>query len=272
MLATFHETLPASGQTLDRYMLETIHVRLALSSQHRPEALQVQVWTNLPTRYSSADTWYAVDMAYTHTTTEGHRQFELDLKPTSPGEFELTYRVCHRDRPNSPAWLGQPHDNVRLHIAPPARDMDWTQGPNHVEILPGVFVGNFISASRAETLGFDAVLNMAEELDLSLPPEGAIAYRKLSCRDGALHPIPETSIQSAIAWIDEQLTQGKQRILVHCRAGIGRSGSIGVAYCYRHHPDWSYQQAVDYVWSKKPDVYPHNQLQSSLEKLFPRTS
>lgn len=270
MLATFHEALPALGHWLGRYMLETIHVRLILRPHCPIEELQVQVWTNLPTRYNSADTWYAIDLPHTHKTAEGYAQFEQDLKPTSPGEFELTYRICHRDRPDSPQWLSHPHDSVRLHIAPPARDMDWTQGPNHVEIMPGVFVGNFISASQAEALGFDAVLNMAEELDLSLLPEGAIAYRKLSCRDGALHPIPETLIQRAIAWIDEQLAQGKQRLLVHCRAGIGRSGSIGVAYCYRHHPDWSYQQTVDYVWSKKPDVYPHHQLQSSLEKLFPR--
>lgn len=271
MLATEHHAVPALGQTLDRYMLETIHIRLTLASQHAPPELRVQVWTNLPTRYSSADSWYAIDLPHTRSTAEGHQQFEQDLKPVSPGRFALTYRVGHRDRPYAPQWLGDPDHNVRLHIAPPASDMDWTQGPNHVEIMPGVFVGNFISASQAETLGFDAVLNMAEELDLSLPAEGAIAYCKLSCRDGALHPIPEKTIQRAIAWIDEQLAQGKQRLLVHCRAGIGRSGSIGVAYCYRHHPDWSYQQTVDYVWRKKPDVYPHNQLEASLEKLFPRS-
>ena len=271
MLATDHYAVPALGQTLDRYMLETIHLCLTLATPLPVAKLRVQAWTNLPTRYSHTDSWYAIELPHTRTTAEGHLQFEQDLKPASPGEFELTYRVNQGDHPNALQWLGQPHHNVRLHIAPPASDMDWTQGPNHIEIMPGVFVGNFISASQAEALGFDAVLNMAEELDLSLSPTGAIAYRKLSCRDGALHPIPEASIQSAIAWIDEQLAQGKQRILVHCRAGIGRSGSIGVAYCYRHHPHWSYQQAVDYVWRYKPDVYPHHQLQTSLEKLFPRS-
>jgi len=270
MLATYHDAVPALGQILDRYMLETIHVRLMLSGPELPAELRVQAWTNLPTRYNSATSWYAIDLSYAGTTAAGLYQFEQDLQPASPGDFELTYRVFHRDRPAPPQWLGHPDNNVRLHIAPPAKEMDWTQGPNHVEMMPGVFVGNFISASQAAALGFDAVLNMAEELDLSLPPQGAIAYRKLSCRDGALHPIPEAFIQAAIAWIDEQLAQGKQRILVHCRAGIGRSGSIGVAYCYRHHPHWSYQQTMDYVWSKKPDIYPHNQLQTSLEKLFPR--
>lgn len=270
MLAHCLTLVPPLKQTLNRYMLETIGVQLVIASDHPPEALKVQVWTNAPTRFNGDGAWYAIDILLVGTPAAGHYRFAGELRPTSPGEFELTYRICHRDRPDQPQWLGHAHDNVRLEIAPPAPDMDWTQGPNHVEVMPGVFVGNFISASQAEALGFDGVLNMAEELDLAFPAEGAISYRKFSCRDGALHPIPEESLRGAIAWIDEQLAQGKQQILVHCRAGIGRSGSVGVAYCFYRNPHWSYQQALDYVWSQKPDVYPHQQLQASLEKLFPR--
>lgn len=253
-------------------MLEIVGVRLTLASDHPPDQLQVQAWTNLPTRLNSADTWSAITIPYIQTDSDGGYQFAVGLQPTSPGDFELTYRIHHRDRPDAVQWLGNPGNNVRLQIAPPTAEMDWTQGPNHVEILPGIYIGNFIAASQAENLGIDAVLNMAEELDLSLPAAGAIAYRKLSCRDGARHPIPERHLQAAIAWIDEQRAMGKQHILVHCRAGIGRSGSIGIAYCFQRYPHWSYQQALEYVWSKKPDVYPHTQLQASLEKLFPRHS
>lgn len=271
MLVTCVDAQPAFSQPVGRYMLETVGIRLTLDSRHAPAELQVQAWTNLPTRFNSADAWYAIDLTYIDAIAEGGDVFEVGLQPTSPGNFELTYRVCYRDRPQTMQWLGHPHNNVRLEIAPPSHEMDWTQGPNHVEVMPGLYVGNFISASQAESLGFDAVLNMAEELDLSFSSGEAIAYRKLSCRDGALHPIPEEHLEAAIAWIDEQLAQGKQRILVHCRAGIGRSGSVGVAYSYRHNPHWSYEQTVDYVWSKKPDIYPHNQLQASLERLFPRS-
>ena len=58
-------------------------------------------------------------------------------------------------------------------------------------------------------------------------------------------------------------------ILLHLQ---GRSGSVGIAYCFVKHRHWSYRQVLEYVWSKKPDVYPHSQLQGSLEKLFPRES
>ena len=74
----------------------------------------------------------------------------------------------------------------------------------------------------------------------------------------------------AIAWIERQLQQGKKKVLVNCRAGIGRSGSIVLAYCFYKHPQWSYRQALDYIWSQKADIYPHKHLQNSLERLFTR--
>ncbi len=77
-------------------------------------------------------------------------------------------------------------------------------------------------------------------------------------------------IGEAIAWIARQLQQGKKKVLVNCRAGIGRSGSIVLAYCFYKHPQWSYRQALDYIWSKKADIYPHKHLRDSLERLFER--
>ncbi len=83
-----------------------------------------------------------------------------------------------------------------------------------------------------------------------------------------IHPL----LLEALAWIEEQLQQGKEKILINCRAGIGRSGSVGLAYCFSRYPQWSYKQTLDFIWRKKADIYPHRHLQESLEKLFPRSS
>ena len=264
------EVSPPLNRSLKRYMLEPADILLRLQSEYPPEALRLQAWTKLPTRFNSDGDWYAIDIPYCQIAADGSYRFQCSLRPTSPGEFELTYRAHHRDAPEQVYWLGCDRSNLRLLIAPPAPDREWTQRPNHVEVMPGVYVGNFIAASQAESLGIDAVLNMAEELNPTFATDSAIAYCKLPCQDGARYPIPTAYLQAAVDWIEQQLAQGKRRILVHCRAGIGRSGSVGVAYCFYKHPHWSYTQALEYVWERKPDVYPHSQLPESLARLFPR--
>ena len=264
------EISPPLAHFLSRYMLETVDIRLQFQSLYPASELQLQAWTNLPTRLNAEGTWYAIDIPYLKTTADGRHLFQRALRPTSPGHFELTYRASHKAAPDSFQWLGSYTDNVVLQIEPPATGATWTQRPNPVEILPSVYVGNFMAASQAAILGFDAVLNMAEELNPTFTVESNIAYHKLPCQDGARHPIPAAYLKEAIAWIEQQLTLGKQRILVHCRAGIGRSGSVGIAYCFYKQPHWSYPRVLEYVWHKKPDIYPHQKLQETLEQLFPR--
>jgi hypothetical protein len=98
---------------------------------------------------------------------------------------------------------------------------------------------------------------------------------QLGTLDGARHPISDEIVLEAVNWIDEQIKNeqiknGKKKVLIHCRAGIGRSGSVGVAYCFYKNPLWNYEQTLQYIWSKKPDIYPHSGLQESLERLFSR--
>lgn len=272
MIVDWLHVSPPLNFAVKRYMLETVDVHLRVKSAHPASNLRIQAWTNLPTRFNSDGNWYAIDIPCLGHAEDGSVLFQNSLLPTNDGEFELTYRAFLSDNPEQIQWMGNPGDNVFLQVEPPSPYAGWTQFANHVEVMPGVYVGNFISASQAEALGIDAVLNMAEELNPTFTGEGAIAYLKLPCRDGSQHPIPDEYLQEAIAWIDQQLAEGKQKVLVHCRAGIGRSGSVGVAYCSYKHPHWSYTEVLDYVWSKKPDVYPHTQLQQSLERLFARKS
>lgn len=108
---------------------------------------------------------------------------------------------------------------------------------------------------------------MAAECDLSHHPK--LKYKKIPIGDGAHHIIDDKIVEESIIWIRERLREGC-KVLIMCRAGIGRSGSIGIAYLYSSHPDWTYKQTLDYIWSIKSDIYPHKGLQSSLEKLYPR--
>lgn len=116
-------------------------------------------------------------------------------------------------------------------------------------------------------MGFDAVLNMSAELDDFYGSN--IQYLKIGLPDGAHNAIPSSVIKEAVQWIDERVREQK-KVLVHCRAGIGRSGSIGIAYLYYSNPSWTFKDTLRAVWSVKPEVYPHQSLDAALDKLYTR--
>lgn len=270
-LPHFIEMQPSIGDVRSLYMLEFFGASVALSSSHSPENLKVQIWTNALNKFNSEGDWHAIDLAYQRQDPDGNLLFEGGFRPTSEGEYEFTYRVGLEADSSQWRWPGEFSQNGRLSVKLPSPNDRWTQGANYIEVFPQVYVGNFIAASQADELGIDAILNLAAELTLSHPLESGITYQKMGTLDGAQHPIADEILLAAVQWIEEQRQQGKQKILVHCRAGIGRSGSVGVAYGFFKHPDWTYDQTLQYVWGKKADIYPHRNLQDSLERLFPRT-
>jgi protein-tyrosine phosphatase len=252
------------------YMLEHFGATVTLASAESPSHLIIQLWTNLLDKFNSEGEWHSINLDYTGTDDQGHYHYSGSVMPTSPGDYQFTYRIRHQDYPQQWQWVGGFGENGQLKIEPPSPDMHWTQKPSYVEVYPQVYVGNFIAASQAEELGIDAVLNLAEELTLAFPEESEIAYQKIGLYDGAHNVISNEALLAAIEWIDQQQQQGKRKILVHCRAGIGRSGSVGVAYCYVKSPHLNYEETLGEIWDKKPDIYPHSGLRESLEILFPR--
>jgi protein-tyrosine phosphatase len=253
------------------YMLEHFGATLTLASVEPPAHFIVQLWTNLRDKFNSEGQWHSINLDFTGKDTQEHYLYSGSVMPTSQGDYQFTYRIRHQDHPEQWQWVGGFQENGRLHIEPPSPDMHWTQKAHCVEVYPQVYVGNFIAASQAEALEIDAVLNLAEELTLTFPETSDIAYKKLGLLDGAQHAIAHEALLEAIQWIDEQRQQGKRKILVHCRAGIGRSGSVGVAYCFSQFSHLSYGETLAEIWRKKPDIYPHSGLQNSLEMLFPRS-
>lgn len=261
---------PPLNSHLTLYMLETFGVTVQLKSSYPPEDLIVQLRTNALNKFNPEGNWHSVDLTYQSQKLDSTYIFQGSFLPTSEGNYQFTYRVGLNNHVNQWQWAGKFWENGHLKIKPPSSAMTWTQGPSYVEVFPGVYVGNFIAACQAEELGIDAILNMASELTVILPDHSNVLYKKLGTLDGAQHPISDELLLEAIQWIDEQLAAGKKKILIHCRAGIGRSGSVGVAYCYYKNSLWSYREALHYAWSKKADIYPHKNLQDSLERLFPR--
>ncbi|KAJ3085823.1 hypothetical protein HK102_013798 [Quaeritorhiza haematococci] len=262
--------------------------------------LEVQAWTNIRCSLNPDANWVpipcvcytcssrsnvtlnGIDVAENNTNTSNHHEYRskrirysLQLQPTAPGDYEMTfrYRSPHDSNPNTWTWCGAPGQNVRVHVRPPppigsgSAGYEWAMGPSYKIVYDTLVVSNYIAASKAESLGFHAVLNMADELDLQLAPE--IEYLKLGCKDGANNAIPAEVISEAVDWIGRKVRSGKT-VCVHCRAGIGRSGSVAIAYVYSRLPQASYDAVKKLVWEKKPDIYPHTGLEETLKQLYPR--
>ncbi len=261
---------PPLNSHLTLYMLEKLGFTIKLISLYSVDDLTVQLWGNIVDKHNSEGDWHPIELCYNSQDEDGKLLFTGSVQPTSPGNYQFTYRAALKQQPQQWQWAGKFQENVYLTVNLPSPQMNWTQGASYVEILPCIYVGNLIAASQAVELGIDAVLNLAREFPLTFPAESNIAYKQLGLLDGAQHPIPEEVLLKAIAWIEEQLRQGKKKVLINCRAGIGRSGSVSLAYCFYKHTKWSYQQTLDYIWSQKADIYPHSHLQESLERLFPR--
>ena len=264
------EIHPPLNSYLTLYMLEKFGARIKLKSSYPAQDLRVQIWTNALNKLNSEGDWHPIDLSCQDQEKKDTLIFQGSFRPTSEGDYQFTYRLGLRQQPQQWQWAGNFGENGYLRVKPPSPEMNWTQGPSYVEVFPCVYVGNLIAASQAPELEIDAVLNLAREFPLTFPAESGIVYKQLGLTDGAQHPIPEEVLLEAIAWIEKQLRQGKKKVLINCRAGIGRSGSVSLAYCFYKHPNWNYQQTLDYIWSKKADIYPHSHLQESLERLFPR--
>jgi protein-tyrosine phosphatase len=236
--------------------------------------LKAELVTNIVDKRNPDGRWIHIPMERDSTairTIDGETiiSFKTSFLCTSQGVFEYTARVQFNR--GEWMWLGKFQENGILHVLPPCMNSPWTQGPQFVEIIPRLCVGNFIAACNAVELGFDAVLNVAEELNSETNQlnRKSVEYQKIPLKDGACNVISKENILLATEWIDRQLKKGN-KVLVHCRAGIGRSGSICIAYIYKINRDWSYEDVLRYVWSKKSNIYPHFGLEKALESLFPR--
>jgi hypothetical protein len=110
------------------------------------------------------------------------------------------------------------------------------------EIVPGVWQ----SGSPQPGEHWDAVI----DLDCSAPPlEGVAFYAHWPIEDG---PAPETAVLVALADLVNDLRRGGKRVLIHCAAGINRSGLLAAAALIRD--GMEADEAVETVRARRPGV------------------
>ncbi|XP_076463613.1 dual specificity protein phosphatase 4-like [Babylonia areolata] len=256
------------------FMLEAMTFKVAVSVEKTvdPSDIVVDAWTNIYHKDNPEGEWHAIPLSLITSKTSDDDEptiltFGNAVMLTSDGTYAFTFRVKVKSSADW-LWKGDFEENGIITVHPPTDDR-WTKGPSYTEILGPVYLGNFMAASVADELGFDAVLNVADSLDLITSKfSKAVDYKKIPMRDGAVNPIPPEMIQEAVEWLKER-SKTCSKILVNCRAGIGRAGSVAVAYVYAEDTSFSYEDAYNFVF-KKRFVYPHKGLRDTLNNLYPR--
>lgn len=130
--------------------------------------------------------------------------------------------------------------------------LDWKQGPSDNEIrsealrqqdLPvpvtdNLYLGNARSVEYMATLeayGITAVLNVAGPVALKRKTintyeKKGIQYKQIAAIDEPDYPLLQNHWQDALAFIKSSAENGKCKCVVHCVAGMNRSGLIVAAY------------------------------------------
>jgi len=277
------EICPPLPSKLNFLMLESFTITMILKYGESIKDLRPQVWTNAITKMNCTGKWHSIDMKLIKKdeVTKIY-SFCATCVLTGQGSYEFTTRIGFLtntfgggeengsdDEIEAWKWAGGFGDNGKIVVHPPNNKMSWTKGPQAIEVFPQVYVGNYIAASNAKDLGFTAVLNMSIELEDFYLEEDKILYKKIGLLDGANNSISDCSIQEAVQWIDNAVKQN-HKVLIHCRAGLGRSGSIGIAYLFYMNPDWTFKETLNSIQKLKPEIYPHKDLEKTLERTFIR--
>lgn len=270
-------TFPEIPSTNVMFMLEamTFKIGVVMEKTVSPSEIVAEAWTNIYDKDNPEGLWHSIPLNLIEAPNWDAATIQDQINVTfgnaviltSDGEYRFTFRIRQKQ---ATEWIwrsGFMQDGI-IEVRPPFGEK-WSQGSNYNKILGTVHLGNFIAASKADQLGFDAVLNLADNLDL-IPEKfsSPVLYTKIPLRDGAVNPIPEDKLKEAVEWLQKHGRQYK-KVLVNCRAGIGRAGSVAVAYVFAENPTMSYEDAYNYVF-KRRFVYPHKGLRDSLYTLFPR--
>ena len=126
-----------------------------------------------------------------------------------------------------------------------------------------LYLGNYDFASNENLLSkinVSSILVCGSELKCKFPYK--YNYLKLN-----LHDYEDDSllphIEKSVKFIVDNFSNG---VLVHCKAGISRSPSIIIAFLIKSYK-YTYDEAYEYVKSKRQKIKPNDKFISELKKL-----
>lgn len=127
-------------------------------------------------------------------------------------------------------------------------------------ITESLLIGN-IDDAREPAATVSALLIVAEECVVTPPPW--VTFVQIPMQEFA--PADPATLSRAVDWLEKHLPSN--RIMVCCRAGIGRSASVVIAYlCCAQ--SMAYGEAARFVMARRPGAVPLPQLQDAIQEVL----
>ena len=137
-----------------------------------------------------------------------------------------------------------------------------------VEILPWLFLGDVGAAADVEglrSLGITHVLNAAGG-EVAWPEAAqavGAAYKQLDGEDREAYPMLQRHWHAAWEFVQEACAMPNGKVLIHCFAGVNRSGLLATALLMIH-ARMPVLEALRHVRSRRGDVLLNNAFRESL--------
>ena len=129
-------------------------------------------------------------------------------------------------------------------------------------VQENLFIGSAVGMTdenlpELKERGIKAILNLMMTCRYDPGPDFHFLHKPLP--DG--EPFPRRDIEEMLGFIEKHVEIGG--VLVHCAAGISRSGSIITAWVLRQHPSWSWDDAIERV-RRYRHILPHPSIKNSV--------
>ncbi|KAF9109463.1 hypothetical protein BGX27_007581 [Mortierella sp. AM989] len=146
-----------------------------------------------------------------------------------------------------------------------------TTPPSSAKVVSGLYHQTYDSQQALSSLS-------GEDDSSKTQAKRPFEHKVISVAPGAHNIISDAILKEAVDFLRAEVGAGK-KVLVHCRDGNGRSGSVAVAYIASQlqlnaqqeegntQDGGYYDQALNEVWKWKCDVYPHKGLRQSIERI-----
>lgn len=136
-------------------------------------------------------------------------------------------------------------------------------------VYPNLYLGDLENASNLDWLtkkGITHIVNAAEEIRNYFPQN--FTYLTLGLKDIPTEHNLQRVLPHAYHFILTALENPKNRVLVHCAAGISRSASVVIYYIMKQRR-WSFAQTLRHVKNLRPQVMPNPGFRYILKKYSP---